>query len=95
MAVVTVGKLGCATTGFLRMGLDTCLVMSGGCWDWVSSMGRGGRAGGASVSCAVLAGGSSCDVFGEEMRRSLEESTWPSGEAGVDGVVVWVAVSAT
>lgn len=93
--MVTVGKLGCATMGFLRMGLDTCLVMSGGCWEWLSSMGRGGRAGGASMSCVVFAGGSGCDVFGEGMRRGLEESTWLSGEEGVDGVVVWVAVSAT
>lgn len=93
--MIIVGKLGCATMGFLRMGLDTCLVMSGGCWEWVSSMGRGGRAGGASSSCIVLAGGSGCDGFGEGTRCGLEESTWLSGEGGVYGVVVWAAVSAT
>lgn len=55
----------------------------------MTSTGRGGRAGGASTSWDVLIEG-----VGEGTRRGLVESTWCSGEGGVDGLVVWAAVSA-
>lgn len=90
MLALDTGGMGCATMGFLRMGLEACCVMDG---LRASSARREKRAGVMSSGCIVLVGGSGCDGLGEDGRRGLEGSTWCSevdgeGDLGASAAVL-------